>query len=119
MAYELEIEHHSQHLRLHSNYGSYSFPKGRWKDLPFRVCQRVKEGAEVQVTHKRSAVVAVDHYSFREPAGALSWRGWNLFQAVAVRDFKMSCSLSPGLKRGRTVLTSFLRDSSLICSLKK
>lgn len=72
MARELEIEHHGQHLRLHSDYGSYSFPKGRQKDPLFRVGERLKEEAEVQVMYKCFAVVAVDHYCFCEPTGALS-----------------------------------------------
>lgn len=51
MAYELKTEHHSQHLGLRPDYGSYSFPKRRQKDeeLLFRVIQRLKEEAEVQV----------------------------------------------------------------------
>ena len=68
---------------------------------------------------KRFTVVAADHYQFCEPAGALSWACWSLFQAIALRDFKTSYSLFPGLQMGPAVLVSLLRDSSLTCSLKK
>lgn len=64
MAYELKLEHHSQHLRPRLDYGSYSFPEGRREDEEplFRVGQKPKEEAEVQLMYKCSAVVAADHY---------------------------------------------------------
>lgn len=77
MAYELNTELHSQHLGLRSDYGSYSFPKRRRKDkeLLFRVIQRLKEAAEVQVMCKCSAAVTIDYYYLCDPARAHSRAG--------------------------------------------
>lgn len=109
MAYVLKLEHYSQHLRPHLDYGSYSFPEGRREDEEplFRVDQRPKEETEVQQMYEHSAVVAADHYC------------WTLFQAVALRDFKTLYSPFPDFKAGLTVVISFLRDSWLTCSVKK
>lgn len=103
MADELEIEHHSQHMGLHSDRGSYSFPKERQKDEEplFRVGQRLKEEAEVQLTYKCSTVVAVNHYCSYELSEAFCRLGlqvavWPLLWS---QDRTGCASLSPERKQ--------------------
>lgn len=89
----------SSYIGLHSDPGSYSFPKERQKDEEplFRVGQRLKEEAKVWLTYKYSTVVAVGHYCSSEPSEVFSRLGlqdivWPLLWS---QDGTDCASLSP------------------------